>query len=208
MRGSIRRRGKRSWLLTLEFGYIRDPETGKAKRVQKYITIRGTKRDRPDVVRRRSAQRAHFTVPKGKTARTIEIAPETVDLLKNHRAHQAKLKMRNRQAYHDNGLVFAKEWSDVGRKYQTIGDPLQINNLGQREFAKLIAAAEVRPITLHGLRHTCATLLLSAGVPPNVVQQRLGHKKVEITLSIYAHVLPGQQREAARRIGSLIYNGS
>ena len=76
-----------------------------------------------------------FTAPKGKTARTIEIAPETVDLLKNHRAQQAKLKMRNRQAYHDNDLVFAKEWSDVGRKYQTIGDPLQINNLGQQEIS-------------------------------------------------------------------------
>jgi integrase len=38
--------------------------------------------------------------------------------------------------------------------------------------------------------------MLLAGVPPNVVQQRLGHKKIEITLGIYAHVLPGQQKEA------------
>ena len=146
-----------------------------------------------------------FTVPKGKTSRTIEIASETVELLKTHRAHQAKLKMRNRQNYHDHGLVFAKEWSDVGRKYQTLGDPLQINNLGQREFVKLIAAAEVRSITLHGLRHTCATLLLSARVPPNVVQQRLGHKKIEITLDIYAHVLPGQQRDAARQLAAMLH---
>ncbi len=58
---------------------------------------------------------------------------------------------------------------------------------------------------LHGLRHTCASLLLSAGVQPNVVQQRLGHKRIEITLSIYAHVLPGQQRDAARRLSSLLY---
>jgi hypothetical protein len=56
-----------------------------------------------------------FTAPEGKTARTIEIAPETVELLKIHRAHQATLKMRNRQAYHDNGLVFAKEWRERRR---------------------------------------------------------------------------------------------
>ena len=104
------------------------------------------------------------------------------------------------------GLVFTKEWEDGGRKYGTLGHPLQINNLtGQREFARLITAAKVKPITLHGLRHTSASLLLAAGVPPNVVQQRLGHKRIEITLDIYGHVLPGQQRDAARRLGSLLY---
>ena len=39
-----------------------------------------------------------------------------------------------------------------------------------------------------------AVLLLAAGVAPHVVQERLGHKRIEITLSVYAHVLPGQQR--------------
>jgi integrase len=82
---------------------------------------------------------------------------------------------------------------------------LAVNNLGQREFARLIAAARVKTITIHGLRHTSATLLLSAGVPPTVVQQRLGHKRIEMTLGIYAHVLPGQQRDAATRLGSLLY---
>jgi integrase len=82
---------------------------------------------------------------------------------------------------------------------------LSVNNLGQQEYARLIAAAKVKPITLYGLRHTCASLPLSAGVPPNVVQQQLGHKRIEITLEVYAHVLPGQQRDAARRLSSLLY---
>ena len=103
------------------------------------------------------------------------------------------------------GLVFCKDWSHVRRRCDTLGDPLSINNLGQREFARLLAAADVKPITLHGLRHTSATLLLAAGVPPHVVQQRLGHKRVEITLDLYAHVLPGQQRDAARQLGLLLY---
>ena len=45
MRGSIRQRSKNSWLLVLELGYLRDSETGKTKRIQKYETVRGTKRD-------------------------------------------------------------------------------------------------------------------------------------------------------------------
>ena len=125
--------------------------------------------------------------------------------MKAHKRHQAALKLRHRQEYHDHGLVFTKEWDDGGRKYGTLGQPLSVNNLGPREFSRLITAAKVKPITLHGLRHTCASLLLSAGVPPNVVQQRLGHRRIEITLSIYAHVLPGQQRDAVRRLSSLLY---
>ena len=63
----------------------------------------------------------------------------------------------------------------------------------------------MRPARDYSISHTCATLLLAAGTAPNVVQQRLGHKRIEITLSIYAHVLPGQQRDAARRLSSLLY---
>src|SRR4051794_4028714 len=45
MRGSIRQRSPGSWRLTLEFGYVPDPQTGTPRRVQKFITLRGTKRD-------------------------------------------------------------------------------------------------------------------------------------------------------------------
>jgi integrase len=41
--------------------------------------------------------------------------------------------------------------------------------------------------------------------PPTIVQQRLGHKRIEITLDIYAHVLPGQQRDAARKLATLLH---
>ena len=63
----------------------------------------------------------------------------------------------------------------------------------------------MRPITFHGLRHTCATLLFQAGVPVKVIQERLGHKRVEITLGIYAHVLPSMQQDAARQLGALLH---
>lgn len=148
-----------------------------------------------------------FTVPKGKRSRVIDIAAETVALLKRHKAHQATLKMRNRRRYHDFGLVFGKEWADLSNRRDTLGEPLQANNLGQREYARLIAAADVRPIKFHGLRHTCATLLIAAGVPAKVVQERLGHKDISTTLDTYAHVLPSMQQDAARRLAALLHGG-
>ena len=105
------------------------------------------------------------------------------------------IKMANRTVYNrDHGLVFAKP----------TGLPLQSNNLGQREFAKLVELAGVKAITLHGLRHTSATLALKSGTPLHVVSKRLGHKKVEITHDIYIHVLPSMQKDAARRISELL----
>lgn len=138
-------------------------------------------------------------------ARTITLDATTVDLLRAHKKAQAALKMRNRTAYHDHGLVFAKEWPDVRKRGETLGQPLQLNNLGQREYAKLIREAGVRKIKFHGLRHTCATLLLQAGQPVHVVAQRLGHSKVEMTLNIYAHVLPDMQQEAAAKLGAMLH---
>jgi integrase len=128
-----------------------------------------------------------------------------VDLLKEHKKHQATIKMRNRQHYHDLGLVFAKEWGDLHNRTDSLGLPLQVNTIGEREFGRLIKAAGVRRIKFHGLRHTVATLMLSAGVPAHVVQRRLGHAKIEMTLGIYAHALPSMQQDAAARLASLLH---
>jgi integrase len=80
-----------------------------------------------------------------------------------------------------------------------------MNNIGQREFAKIIEVAGIRKIKFHGMRHTCATLLLKAGVPAKVVQERLGHIKVEITMNIYQHVLPDMQEDAAAKLGAILF---
>ena len=138
--------------------------------------------------------------------RTIQVSPKTVELLRVHRKSQNELKFRNGKHYHDRGLVFAKQWNQMNRSKQSLGDPLQMNNLGQREFADAIEAAVIRRIKFHGLRHTCATLLLKARIPVHVVSQRLGHKSVDITMNIYAHVLPSMQDEAAAEMGAILYS--
>lgn len=150
-------------------------------------------------------RKPEFGPVKNDVPRTVDIAPETIALLREHKRAQAELKMRNRVAYHDLGMVFAKEWGDLHGREDSLGLPLQSNKLGQREYARILKAANVKRITIHGLRHTSATLMLKAGVPPQVVQRRLGHKRIEITLGIYAHVLPSMQQDAARRLGGLLY---
>src|SRR5690606_14000329 len=59
-------------------------------------------------------------------------------------------------------------------------------------------------ISLHDLRHTHATLLLKAGVPVKVVSERLGHASAAFTMTVYQHVLPGMQSEAAELFAELV----
>jgi integrase len=51
-------------------------------------------------------------------------------------------------------------------------------------------------IGVHGLRHTAATWMVASGISPKLVQQRLGHAHVSVTLGLYSHVLPGQGQAA------------
>jgi integrase len=145
-----------------------------------------------------------FGPPKNGKPRTITLTPKTVELLRFHKSQQAKTKLVNRAVYQDFGLVFAKDWWGLRTHGDTLGHPLQSNAIGQREFKRLVAQAGVRSIKFHGLRHTSATLLLQAGVPVHVVQERLGHKRIEVTLGIYAHVLPSMQQDAAIRLAALL----
>jgi integrase len=146
-----------------------------------------------------------FGPPKSGRDRDITLSAETIELLRQHKRSQAELKMANRRTYRDCGLVFAKEYGDLTNRTDMIGLPIQSNNLGERQFDRLIKAAQVKRITFHGMRHTCATLLLRAGEPVHVVAKRLGHARVETTLENYAHVLPDMQRQAAATIGGLLH---
>ena len=59
-------------------------------------------------------------------------------------------------------------------------------------------------MSLHGMRHTMATLKLEAGVHPKVVQERLGHKSIQITLDRYSHVSMTMQHEAAAVLDAVL----
>ncbi|WP_288781728.1 tyrosine-type recombinase/integrase [uncultured Kocuria sp.] len=82
------------------------------------------------------------------------------------------------------------------------------NEVGRRWRYRVKAAQESMPdlptVTLKGLRHTHATLLLQAGVQPKVVQERLGHSTIAITMNIYSHVMPSMQRDAVDRLSAIM----
>jgi integrase len=67
-----------------------------------------------------------------------------------------------------------------------------------------LGAEAVPGIRLHDLRHTHATVLLLAREPVHVVSQRLGHASPVVTMTVYAHVLPGNQRDAANTFARLV----
>jgi len=73
-----------------------------------------------------------------------------------------------------------------------------------QEFLKLISGSKLPRVRFHDLRHTHATILLSRGVHPKIVSERLGHSTVGITLDTYSHVLPGMQEKAAKEIDAAL----
>ena len=62
-------------------------------------------------------------------------------------------------------------------------------------------------MALHGLRHAHATLMLTAGVHPKIVSERLGHSNISVTMGIYTHVLPGMQEAAAQAVDERLAAG-
>ena len=84
------------------------------------------------------------------------------------------------------------------------GTPISCHNLTNRSWKPLLRKAGLPDTRFHDLRHSCATLLLTKGVHPKVVQEVLGHSNISITLDTYSHVLPNMQKEAARAMEDLI----
>ncbi len=93
----------------------------------------------------------------------------------------------------DEGLVFHRADGSALR-------PETVSTTFLRRQAKL----DLPRLTLKGLRHTWATLALEQGIHPRVVQERLGHSTVNITLQVYSHVSPTLHDEAANQIAGLI----
>jgi integrase len=97
--------------------------------------------------------------------------------------------------------ALGEKWLDSGRVFtQENGAQLHPERISAL-FARLVRAAAL-PISLHGLRHTYASLALAKGVNAAIVSRRLGHATVAFTLDIYSHVLPQVDAEAAEVIAA------
>jgi len=131
---------------------------------------------------------------KNKKSRTIRLGAVAVEALRAHRERQAGEVARAGGLWGDPDLVFAS----------TIGTALDPSNVVSRSFKPLLRRAGLLDIRFHDLRHACATLLLSEGVPVKVVQEVLGHSSVSVTMDVYSHVLPDMQEKVAAAIDGLL----
>jgi len=76
-----------------------------------------------------------------------------------------------------------------------------------RAYKTLLREANLPPVSLHALRHSYATLLLTEGENPRVVKEMLGHSSVSTTLGIYSKVLPSLKQKASEKVDRLLGNG-
>jgi integrase len=125
--------------------------------------------------------------PKSRSGRRrITLSSSIVESLKRHRVRQLEHRLVAGEAYEDRGYVFAN----------ATGGHIHPNML-YRRFHELVGRAGVPAIRFHDLRHTSATLLLAEGVHGKIVQERLGHSNIAMTLDLYSHVTADMQRQAA-----------
>lgn len=133
-------------------------------------------------------------VKSGHSRRRIALPSLAVEALQRHRVHQAEERLRLGPIWQDVNLVFPNMF---GRFYN-------VHNWRSKWFYRLLRRAGLPRIRPHDLRHTAATLLLARGVPVKVVSEMLGHANVGITLSIYGHVLPHMQQQAADTMDAML----
>jgi integrase len=129
-----------------------------------------------------------FAEPKtSRSRRKVDVPAVAIAALERHRARLGALPHRDR-------LVFTS----------AEGQAVRYPNLHRRSYKPLLKRAGLPDVSFHALRHTAATLALAAGVNPKVVQERLGHSTVALTLDTYSHAVPTLGRDAAKRIDALL----
>ncbi|MEP6901923.1 MAG: site-specific integrase [Actinomycetota bacterium] len=138
----------------------------------------------------------YFGEPKTEKSRRTVPMPESLFIkLKAHKRLQAEQIIKLGQSYERNNLVFAID----------TGKPIYLANLRQRHFHKILETADLKGFWIYDLRHSTATLLLSEGINPKIVSERLGHASVVLTLDTYSHVLPDMQKDATSKLGQVLF---
>ncbi|MCJ7791127.1 MAG: site-specific integrase [Dehalococcoidia bacterium] len=125
--------------------------------------------------------------------RRVALSPSLVLVLRTYRDAQGALRASVGEQLIDEDYVCC----------HFDGTPLDPSTVSHT-FAKVLRRAGLPPMPLHGLRHTHATLLLQAGIHPKVVQERLGHSSIRVTLDTYSHVVGGLQEAAAQKFDEFL----
>lgn len=137
----------------------------------------------------------HFIEGEPKTKRSkrkILLTRFAVDALKEHRTLQLKERLKAGDAWEERDLVFCTRTGKYLMKPNVTG-----------HFHLLLRKAGLPKIHILDLRHGVATLLLSLGIHPRLVQEILGHENIDTTMNTYTHILPTMQTEVVEKLNTL-----
>jgi integrase len=124
---------------------------------------------------------------------TLPLPDLCIEALREHRDRQAVERSGAWPNWKEHGLVFPSR----------IGTPMEPDNL-RRSWGRIRAASGLDEVRFHDTRHTCVSLLLALGVPPNIVREIVGHSDIEVTMTIYAHAFLDDKRSALRKLGDAL----
>jgi integrase len=125
--------------------------------------------------------------------RSVALTDDAIRELKAHRQRQLQERLLLGAAYQNSGLVFCREDGEAL-------DPREFT----KRFQRWLEKSGLPRTRLHDLRHTHATLLLARGIPAKLVQERLGHSSITMTLDLYSHVTPEMAKLAAESMNGLL----
>jgi integrase len=128
-----------------------------------------------------------------RSRRIIKLPDSLLPELAHHRKNQSAWRLKLGLGKDSNDLVFT---TLEGNMF----DPACF----AKQFVREVAAAGIKRISFHVLRHTHITHLLRSGVPVHVVSARAGHARASITLDTYSHLLGGDDDHAAARADEML----
>jgi integrase len=128
--------------------------------------------------------------PKTRTSRRRILLPDvTIKALKDQRVLQDAARVKAGEKWQERNLVFTDLYGDFL-------NPKRV----ARHFQSLLDKSGLPRMRFHDLRHSAATILLTMGVHPKVVQELLGHSTIAMTIDTYSHLLPSIQRDAVDKM--------
>jgi integrase len=141
-----------------------------------------------------------------KGSRLIPMPPSLSLELKAHKDEQTDSFLRMGRLLKETDLIFCRLIKDAQTK-QFVVTPLLPDTV-TATWTKIVERAGYPGVRLHDARHSHASLLLEQGIHPKIVQERLGHSSIQITLDTYSHIMPGLQRAAAEGFDVVIKKAS
>lgn len=127
---------------------------------------------------------------------TIGLSAGAVEVLRRNRAGQAEQRLAAGPLWQERDFVFSNP----------DGTPISGERVS-KDFMKIVRSNDLPYLTLHGLRHTAASLMIAGNVHARAIADILGHSSISITMDVYGHLLNDTQRDAVKVLDEQLMNG-